>query len=68
MEVYGGTSGKNITKSVGESLSGEAVIATASQHIVRILWNLSSSPSLQKPSNCPSLELDKSNKRYYPVC
>jgi hypothetical protein len=36
MKEYSGTSGKSIAKSVEQSLSGEAVIATASQKIVRI--------------------------------
>jgi len=68
MKVYSGTSGKNIAKSVEQSLSGEDVIATASEEIVRIVWNLSSSPPFQKPANCPSPELDKFNKRYHPIC
>jgi glycerol-3-phosphate dehydrogenase len=68
MKVYRGTSGKNIAKSVEQNLSGEVVIATASQQIVRILWKLISSPPLQKPANCPSPELDKSNKGYHSIC
>jgi len=67
MKVYSGTSGKIIAKSVEQSLSGEAVIATAGQQIARILWNLSSSPPLQEPATCPSPELDKSNKRSHPL-
>jgi hypothetical protein len=51
MKVYSGTSGKIIAKSVEQSLFGEAVIAIASQQIVRILWNFSSSPLLQEPAN-----------------
>jgi hypothetical protein len=66
--MYSGTSGKIIAKSVEQSLFREAVIATASQQIVRTLWNLSSSPPLQKPATCPSPELDKSNKRSHPIC
>lgn len=67
MKVYSGTSGKNIAKSVEQSFFGEAVIATASRQIVRILWNLISSPPLQKPAKCPSPQLGKSNKRYHPI-
>jgi len=67
MKVYSGTSAKFMAISVEQNLSGEVVITTASQQIVLILWNLSSSPPLQEPATCLSPELDKSNKRSHPL-